>query len=63
MIDIAAEEAVNGRCGEESHVMASVVAACEAGFAGVAYQAGFNGYAVADLEVFDARVDGKDFAG
>ena len=63
MVDVAAEEAVDGRGGEESHVVATVVAACKAGLAGVAYQARFNGYAVADLEVFDAGVDGEDLAG
>ena len=47
--DVAAEEAVNGRGGEEAHVDAAVVAACEAVLAFVADEVGFDGYAVADF--------------
>lgn len=63
MVDVAAEEAVDGRGGEEAHVEAAVVAAGQAGFALVADDVGFDGDAVADLEVFDRGVLGDDDAG
>ena len=62
VVDVAAEEAVDGRSGEESHLQAAVIAACEAGFAGMAGEGGLDGDAVADLEVGDGRVDSEDFA-
>lgn len=63
VVNVAAEEAVDGRGGEEAHVEAAVVAACEAGFAGVADDVGFDGDAVAGAEVRDGGVRGEDDAG
>ena len=63
MCDVAAEEAVNGRGGEEAHVDAAIVAACEAVFALVADEVGFDCYAVADFEVGDGGVSGDYYAG
>ena len=63
VVDVAPEEAVDGRGGEEAHVEAAVVAAREAGFALVADDVGFDGDAVAGLEVRDGRVRGEDYAG
>lgn len=63
MGDVAAEEAVDGRGGEELHFFAPVVAAGEAGFAVVADEARFDGYAVAGGEVGDGRVGCEDDAG
>lgn len=63
VVDVAAEEAVDGGRGEEAHVEAAVVAAREAGFALVADDVGFDGDAVAGLEVRDGRVRGEDDAG
>ena len=62
VVDVAAEEAVDGRGREEAHLQAAVVAACEAGFAGMAGEGGLDGDTVADLEVGDGRVDSEDFA-
>lgn len=61
--DVAAEEAVDGRGGEELHFFAAVVAAGEAGLAGVADEAWFDGDAVADLQMRDGGVSGEDYAG
>ena len=63
MIDVAPKQAVVGWSGEELHLQAAVVAPREAGFAGVADDAGFDGYTISRLEVFDGGVDGEDFAG
>lgn len=63
MVDVAAEEAVDGRGGEEAHFLAAVVAAGEAGFAVVADEAGFDGYAVAGLEMGDGGVGCEDDTG
>ena len=63
MGDVAAEEAVDGRGGEEAHVDAAVVAACEAVFAFVADEVGFDCDAVADFEVGDGGVGGDYDAG
>lgn len=63
VVDVAAEEAVDGRGGEEAHVEAAVVAAREAGFACVADDVGFDGDAVAGDEVRDGWVRGEDHAG
>ena len=62
MIDITSQEAVEGRCGEELHLKTAVVAACEAGFTGVANAAWFDGNAVAGFEVFDVGCHGEDLA-
>ena len=61
--DVAAQEAVDGRGREEFHLFAAVVAAGQAGLAGVADQARFDGDAVADFEVGDGGVGGEDDAG
>ena len=61
--DVAAEEAVHGRGGEEAHVDAAVVAAGEAVFAFVADEVGFDCYAVADFEVGDGGVGGDYYTG
>ncbi len=53
VVDVAAEQAVDGRRGEEAHLVAAVVAAHEAGLAGVAGEPGLDGDAVAGLEVRD----------
>lgn len=60
VVDVAAEEAVDGWGGEEFHVLAAVVAACEALFAVVADQAGFDGDAIAGLEVCDGGMSCED---
>ncbi len=61
--DVAAEEAINWRRGEEAHVDAAIIAACEAVFAFVADEVGFDCYAVADFESGDGGVDGDYYAG
>lgn len=63
VVDVAAQEAVHGRRGQEAHVEAAVVAARQAGFARVADDVRFDGDAVAGLEVRDGGVRGEDDAG
>ncbi len=63
VVDVAAEEAVDGGGGEEAHGKTAVVAACEAGFAFAADKVGFDGDAVAGFEGGDGRVGGEDYAG
>ena len=63
VVDVAAQEAVDGRGGEEAHGEAAVVAACEAGFAVAADDVRFDGDAVAEGEVGDGGVRGEDDAG
>ena len=63
MVNVAAEETVDGWGGEELHLFAPVVAAGEAGFAVVADEAWFDGYAVAGGEVGDGGVSCEDDAG
>ena len=60
MFEVSAQQASDGRCGEELHAFAAVVAACEAGFAFVADDVWFDGYAVAGFERGDGGVDGED---
>lgn len=60
MVDIAPEETGDRGGREEEDVFATVVAACEAGLAGVAGDVGFDGDAVAGLEVFDGGVYCED---
>ena len=62
VVDVAAEEAVDGRGGEEAHGEAAVVAAREAGFAVAADDVRFDGDAVAGGEVRDGGVGGEDDA-
>lgn len=62
MGDIAPQQAVEGRCGEELHVVAAIITPGKARFARVADDVGFNSHAVAGFEVFDCRVDGEDLA-
>lgn len=63
MVDIPSQQAVERRRGEEFDVFAAVVAACEAGFAGVADDVRLDGYAVAGFQGCDGGVDGEDYAG
>ena len=63
VVDVAAQEAVDGRGGEEAHGEAAVVAAREAGFAVAADDVRFDGDAVARGEVRDGGVGGEDDAG
>ena len=56
VVDVAAEQAVDGRRGEERNLFTSIVSAREAGFASVADDIGFDGDAVAGFEVRYARV-------
>ena len=63
VVDVAAQEAVDGRGGEEAHVQAAVVAARQAGLARVADDVRLDGDAVAGLQVRDRRVRGQDDAG
>ena len=63
VVDVASQEAVDGRGGQETHVQAAVVAAREAGLAVVADEVGFDGDAVAALEMRDGGVRGEDYAG
>ena len=58
MGDVAAEEAVNGWGGKETHVNTAIVASCEAVFALVADEVGFDCDAVSDFEVGDGGVGG-----
>lgn len=60
--DVAAEEAVNGWGGKETHVDTAVVAACQAVFAFVADEVGFDCDAVADFEVGDGGVGGNYYS-
>ncbi len=53
VVDVSPQEAVDGRGGQETHVQAAVIAACEAGFALVADDVRFDGDAVAGFEVRD----------
>ena len=61
--DIAAEEAVNGRGGKETHVDTAIVATCEAVFAFVADKVGFDCDAVTDFKVGDGGVGGNYYTG
>ena len=63
VVDVAAEEAVDGRGGEEAHGEAAVVAAREAGLAVAADDVRFDGDAVAGAEGGDGGVRGEDDAG
>lgn len=63
VVDVAAQEAVDGRGGEEAHLFAAVVAAREALFAVVADEARFDGDAVTGLQVGDGGMGGEDDAG
>lgn len=60
VVDVAAEETGDWRSTEEKHVLASIVAAGKAWFAGVAGNVGLNGDAVTRLEVLDRGVDSND---
>lgn len=53
MIDISSQQPIDRRCGQETHLQASIVTAREAGFALVADEVRFNGNAVPQLEVGD----------
>lgn len=53
VVDVSPQEAIDGRGGQETHVQAAVIAACEAGFALVADDVRFDGDAVAGFEVRD----------
>ena len=63
VVDVAAQQAVDRRRGEEGNLFAAVVAARQAGLASVANDVGLDGDAVTDLERGDGRVDSDDFAG
>lgn len=63
MVDVAAEEAREGRRREELDVRASVVAASQAGLALMAGDVGLYGDAVARPKVRDGRVRGDDLPG
>jgi len=63
VLEVAAEQAGDGWCGQKLNALASVVAACEAWLAFAADDVGFDGYAVAGLEVRDGFVAGHDCAG
>lgn len=58
VLEVAAQEAVVGRCGEEFNGFASVVTACETWFAGETGDVGFDCYAVARFEGSDRGVCG-----
>ena len=62
VVDVAAEEAVDGRRGKEAHGEAAVVAAREAGLAVAADDVRFDGDAVAGREGCDRGVRGEDNA-
>lgn len=62
VVDVAAEEAIDGRCGQETHIQAAVVAACQTGFTLIADQVRLDGNAVSDLVCLDGRMHGEDYA-
>lgn len=62
VVDVAAEEAVDGWSGQKSHLYAAVIAPCEAGFAGVANDIWLNGDSVTGFEVRDGGVGGEDYS-
>lgn len=57
VLEVAAEQACDGRCGKEFDGRATVVAACQAGFALVADDVGLDCDTVANLEVCDGLVN------
>lgn len=63
VVDVAAQQAVDGRGGQEGDALAAVVASRQAGLAGVADDVGLDGDAVAHFQRGDGRVHGNDFAG
>lgn len=63
VVDVAAEETGDRGRAAEQDGLAPVVAACQAGLAGVADDVGLDGYAVAGLEVRYGGVGGDDGAG
>jgi len=63
VFEVTAQQAWDGRRGEEKHLVAAVVAACEAGLARMAWDVGLNGYTVAGLEMGDRRVCREDLGG
>ena len=63
VLEVAAEQASDGRCGEKLDGLAAVVAACKAGLALVADDVGLDRDAVADLEVGDRLMDSHDYTG
>jgi hypothetical protein len=63
VVNISAKQAVDGRSGEEGDILATVVAASQAGLAGVTDNVGFNGDAVAEFEVGDVGSDRDNLTG
>ena len=63
VVDVTPQEAVDGGGGQEAHIQAAVVAACQAGFALVADQVGLDGDAVANFVGLHGGVDGEDDTG
>lgn len=63
VVDVAAQQAGDGRRAAELDRLASVVFACQAGFALAADDVGFDGDAVADVVRFDRRVFGHHDTG
>lgn len=62
VVDIATQETVDGRGGQEGDVFATVVPAGQTGFAGIADDVGLDGNAVADFEMGDIGGHGNDLA-
>lgn len=60
MVDISAKETGHRWGGEEEDLLATIVATCKTGLTLVADDIGFDGNAIARLEVCDRRVDCED---
>ena len=60
MIDIATEKAIDGWCGHETHLQATVVAARKARLAFVANLGRLHGDSITYFESLDRRMYGKD---
>jgi hypothetical protein len=63
VVDIAAEQTIDGGSGQESDVLATVVATGQTGLAGVTNDVGLDSDAIADLEVGDIGSDSEDLTG
>lgn len=63
VLEVAAQQTGDGGRREEEHALAAIVAAGKTGLAFAADDVGFDGYAVAGLEVRDGRMARHDSAG
>lgn len=62
VVDIAAKETIDGRSGQEFHLLTAIVPAREAGFAIVTNEARLDSDAIARLKVGDGGMGSDDYS-